>query len=97
MTLFDRPVEHGVQGEPATTPTLVHETLDGVPSAQAKRYLLDAFESRGWDPLQARAKAIELWGTRKSEPIEHDALSELIGKALDQQGPNDDSYQHPAE
>lgn len=99
---YEPPSSHGAQGEPATisgevAPVEVHETATRVPSAQAKRYLLDAFESRGWDPLQAQAKAVELWGDRKSQRIEYDDLSALITQALNEQGPNDDSYCRPVE
>lgn len=68
-----------------------------VPSKEAKTALIDAFESRGWDPLQAQAKAVALWGERKKEPIDSDDLSELIGEALNQEGPNDANFVSPAE
>lgn len=99
------PANHGAQGDPATAPVEalatasgeVHETVGRVPSAEAKRALLDAYESRGWDPLQAQAKAVALWADRKKEPIDPDDLSELIGEALNQEGPNDSNYQSPSE
>jgi phage recombination protein Bet len=76
----------------------LHAVLVGkIPSKEAKRALLDAYEARGWDPLQAQAKAVELWADRKSQPIGAEELDELIGEALNQQGPNDDSFLSPPE
>ena len=79
------------------TSSAVHETPARETSGRAKLALIDAYESRGWDPLQARAKSSQLWGDRGRADIDKDDLYELIGKALESEGPNDNSYQSPVE
>jgi len=70
---------HGAQGEPATAPPVVETDAPAyISSATAKHALVDAFEAIGTDPLQARALASGLWGTRGSQPIGRQGLDEML-------------------
>lgn len=83
---------HGAPGDPATSPSArAHETgtVAHVSSAEAKHALIEAFEGLGWAPLRAREKAAGLWGNRGRRPIARDELEELIGRALESEGPED--------